>query len=136
MVFALACVAVLVIGLRAPATTIGTTGFFDRGVVLDHQQGVFAAVRALALPLAVLASTAVARPHHLAVHRNGVLRRGVVVPGGFTASATSSAPDPAYLFAIGIRVVGEIYLMSMIVRDLYRGPNFERTSHGKLALPM
>ena len=38
--------------------------------------------------------------------------------GGFTASGTSGATDPVYLWAIAIRVAGEIFLMTMVVRDI------------------
>jgi uncharacterized membrane protein len=38
--------------------------------------------------------------------------------GGFTASGTADATDPVYLWAIPIRVAGEIFLMAMVVRDI------------------
>ena len=135
--FALACVAVLVIGLRSPRRPrLAQLGFLIVASFLIINKVYSPQYVLWLLPLAVLARP---RWRDLIIWQCTEMVYFASVwwyLGGFTASATSSAPDPAYLFAIGIRVVGEIYLMSMIVRDLYRQPNFERTSHGKLALPM
>ena len=40
--------------------------------------------------------------------------------GQYTASATSGQPDQFYQIAIAVRVIGELYLVAMVVRDILR----------------
>jgi hypothetical protein len=40
--------------------------------------------------------------------------------GGYTASATSGGQDVAYAWAIVVRVLAELYLAAVVVRDVLR----------------
>ncbi len=72
------------------------------------------------LPVAVLARP---RWRDLLVWQAGEVLYFVLVwlyLGGFTSSSTGGAPDPAYSWAIVVRVAAELYLAGMVVRDILR----------------
>lgn len=120
LLVALACLGVLVIGLRAPArprpAQLGyllVMAFLIVNKVYSPQYVLWL------LPLAVLA-----RPkwRDLLIWQacELVYVAGVwAYLGGWLAPASGSAPWP-YHVAILVRVVGELYLAGMIVRDLWR----------------
>ncbi len=122
VVFALACVAILVLGLRAPATpTFAQLGYLILAAFLITNKVYSPQYVLWLLPLAVLARP---RWRDLIIWQAGEVFYFAAVwlyLGQFTASATTGAPDPLYLTAIIIRILAEIYLAAMIIRDLRAG---------------
>ncbi len=131
VVFAVACVVVLILGLRSPnQPRIAQLGFLILAAFLIVNKVYSPQYVLWLLPVGVLARP---RWRDQIVWQSCELVYFAAVwlyLGGFTASATTGAPDPAYLAAIGIRIAGEIYLAAMIVRDMYavRRPQALRTA--------
>lgn len=132
--FVLVCVGVLVLGLRAKHVPrvaqlafLVLAGFLLLNKVYSPQYVLWL------LPLAVLARP---RWRDLLVWQAGEIFYFVMVwmyLGGFTAPATSGAEDAAYSWAIVVRVVAELYLVAVVVRDIlkpWRDP--VRLSEGSL----
>ncbi len=119
--FGLACVAVLVLGLKAPTTPrIAQLGLLIVAAFLIVNKVYSPQYVLWLLPLAVLARP---RWRDLMIWQAGELLYFAAVwlhLGQFTASATTDAPDPAYAVAIAVRVVAELYLVAMVVRDVLR----------------
>ncbi len=121
VVFALVCLGVLVLGLTARRTPrpeqlafLVVLGFLVVNKVYSPQYVLWL------LPLAALARP---RWRDLMIWQAGEVVYFVMVwlyLGGFTSSATSGAPDPAYSAAILIRVAAELYLAVVVVRDIVR----------------
>jgi len=121
-VFGAACVAVLIIGLRAPnRPTLAQLGFLIVAAFLIVNKVYSPQYVLWLLPLAVLA-----RPRW----RDQAIWQGCelvyfaavwIYLGGWLAGSSGST-DPAYSAAIAIRTAGEIYLAVMIVRDLWAAP--------------
>lgn len=119
--FVLVCVAVLVLGLRAKHVPrvaqlafLVLVGFLLLNKVYSPQYVLWL------LPLAVLARP---RWRDLLVWQAGETFYFVMVwmyLGGFTAPATSGAQDAAYSWAIVVRVLAELYLAAVVVRDIVR----------------
>ncbi len=119
--FLLVCVGVLVLGLRArhvprvpQLAFLVLVGFLVVNKVYSPQYVLWL------LPLAVLARP---RWRDLLVWQAGELLYFVMVwmyLGGYTAPATSGAHDVAYEWAIVIRVLAELYLAAVVVRDVLR----------------
>jgi uncharacterized membrane protein len=119
VLFSLACVGILVLGLMAKhPPRMAQLGFLIVASFLLVNKVYSPQYVLWLLPLAVLARP---RWRDLLIWQACELFYFASVwlyLGGFTASATSGATDPVYLFAIPIRVVGELYLMFLVVRDV------------------
>ncbi|GAB3261024.1 glycosyltransferase 87 family protein [Alteromonas gracilis] len=119
--FAVACAGVLVLGLKAPATPrIAQLGFLIVAAFLIVNKVYSPQYVLWLLPLAVLARP---RWRDLLIWQAGELFYFAAVwlhLGQFTASATTDAPDPAYAVAIAVRVMAELYLVAVVVRDMLR----------------
>ena len=137
--FAAVCVAVLVLGLRAPAKPrvsqlafLVMTGFLVVNKVYSPQYVLWL------LPLAVLARP---RWRDLLIWQAGEVFYFVMVwlyLGGYTASGTSQAQDPAYPWAIAVRVAAELYLVGVVVRDVLvpdRDPVLSERGSGRTSTP-
>jgi uncharacterized membrane protein len=121
VVMALVCLGVLVLGLAAPhvprvpqLALLILIGFLVVNKVYSPQYVLWL------LPLAVLARP---RWRDLLLWQAGeVFYFGMVwmYLGGFTAPSTSGASDAAYSWAIVVRVVAELYLVVVVVRDVLR----------------
>jgi uncharacterized membrane protein len=120
-VLALVCLGVLVLGLRArhvpripQLALLILIGFLVVNKVYSPQYVLWL------LPVAVLARP---RWRDLLIWQAGEVFYFVMVwmyLGGFTASATSGAQDVAYATAIVVRVLAELYLGGVVVRDIVR----------------
>jgi uncharacterized membrane protein len=119
--FGTACLLVLVLGLRcrrvprvAQLSFLIVMGFLLVNKVYSPQYVLWL------LPLAALA---VPRWRHLLVWQTTELLYFAAVwwhLGGVTASATDGAPDPVYTVAVVVRIVGQLYLGAVVVRDILR----------------
>ena len=119
--FALVCVGVLVLGLRASHVPripqlafLILVGFLLVNKVYSPQYVLWL------LPLAALARP---RWRDLLVWQAGELFYFAMVwmyLGGFTAPATDGSQDVAYSWAIVVRVLAELYLAAVVVRDVLR----------------
>lgn len=119
VVFTAVCAAVLVLGLRtrhvprvAQLAFLVLAGFLLVNKVYSPQYVLWL------LPVAVLA-----RPkwRDLLVWQAGEVSYFAMVwlyLGGYTAPATSGASDQAYSLAIVVRVLAELYLVAVVVRDI------------------
>jgi uncharacterized membrane protein len=117
--FGASCVAILALGLLAPRTPripqlalLIVASFLLVNKVYSPQYVLWL------LPLAVLARP---RWRDVLVWQAGEIVYFVAVwfyLGGFTASAASGEGDHAYWWAIGIRVLAELWLMGVVVRDI------------------
>lgn len=120
-VFALGCLAVLVIGLRAPnRPTVAQLGYLILMVFLIVNKVYSPQYVLWLLPLAVLA-----RPRwrdQIIWQTSELIYFGAVwlYLGGWLAPGSVETSTPAYALAIAIRTAGELYLAAMIVRDLWR----------------
>lgn len=119
VLFSLACVGILVLGLTAKyPPRMAQLGFLIVAAFLLVNKVYSPQYVLWLLPLAVLARP---RWRDLLIWQacEFVYFASVwLYLGGFTASATSGATDPAYLVAIPIRVIGELYLMFLVTRDV------------------
>ena len=119
VLFALACVAVLLLGLRAPRTPrLAQLGLLVVAAFLVVNKVYSPQYVLWLLPLAVLARP---RWRDLLIWQAGELFYFAAVwlyLDQATASATTGAPDPLYLAAIVARVAAEVYLMAVVVRDV------------------
>jgi uncharacterized membrane protein len=115
------CLAVLLLGLLAPSTPrLAQLGFLVvAGFLLVNK--VYSPQYVLwLLPLAVLARP---RWRDLLVWQAGEAFYFAVVwlhLGEFTASAASGEPDRFYWLAIAVRVLAQLYLVVVVVRDVLR----------------
>ncbi len=117
--FLAVCLGVLVLGLRTAyvpripqLALLILVGFLVVNKVYSPQYVLWL------LPVAVLARP---RWRDLLIWQAGEVLYFALVwmyLGGFTASATSGAPDPAYSWAILVRVAAELYLAAVVVRDM------------------
>ena len=126
VVFALVCAAVAALGLLAPRpASLSQLGFLlVAGFLLVNK--VYSPQYVLwLLPLAVLA-----RPRW----RDLLIWQACEIAyffgvwwylGSFTASSATDAPDPAYSVAIVVRVLGELYLVGLVIADVWRGSGLE-----------
>jgi uncharacterized membrane protein len=119
LVFGAACVGVLVLGLLAEhPPRMAQLGFLIVAAFLIVNKVYSPQYVLWLLPLAVLARP---RLRDLLIWQACEIFYFASVwyyLGGFTASGTSGATDPVYLWAIPIRVAGELFLMAMVVRDI------------------
>ncbi|RLV48108.1 DUF2029 domain-containing protein [Nocardioides mangrovicus] len=119
LVFALACLGVLVLGLVAPRTPrLSQLGFLVLVAFLMVNKVYSPQYVLWLLPLAVLARP---RWRDLLLWQVGELFYFGMVwlhLDNALASGTSGGGDPAYTIAILVRVVAELYLTSMIIRDV------------------
>ena len=119
LVFGAACIAVLVLGLLAEhPPRMAQLGFLIVTAFLIVNKVYSPQYVLWLLPLAVLARP---RLRDLLIWQACEIFYFASVwfyLGGFTAAGTSGATDPVYLWAIPIRVAGEIFLMTMVVRDI------------------
>jgi uncharacterized membrane protein len=119
VLFSLACGGVLVLGLTAKyPPRIAQLGFLIVAAFLIVNKVYSPQYVLWLLPLAVLARP---RWRDLLIWQACELVYFASVwlyLGGFTASATTGASDPAYMVAIPIRVLGELYLMFLVTRDI------------------
>jgi uncharacterized membrane protein len=121
VVFVLVCVGVLVLGLRArhvpripQLAFLVLVGFLLVNKVYSPQYVLWL------LPLAVLARP---RWRDLLIWQAGEVFYFVMVwmyLGQFTAPSTSGEQDAAYSWAIAVRVLAELYLAAVVVRDVVR----------------
>ncbi len=119
--FAAVCLGTAVLGLRAPSTPrlaqlslLVVIGFLLVNKVYSPQYVLWI------LPLAVLARP---RWRDLLIWQAGELFYFAAVwlyLGGYTSSAVTDAPDPAYTLAIVVRILAELFLAFMVVRDIVR----------------
>jgi uncharacterized membrane protein len=137
--FGVVCVAVLVLGLRAPVVPrpaqlafLVLVGFLVVNKVYSPQYVLWL------LPLAVLARP---RWRDLLVWQAGEVLYFALVwlyLGGYTASGTAQAVDPAYPWAIVLRVCAELYLAAVVVRDVLvpsRDPVLSERGSGRTSTP-
>jgi uncharacterized membrane protein len=119
--FGAVCVGVLVLGLRVRRTPripqlafLLVAGFLVVNKVYSPQYVLWL------LPLAVLARP---RWRDVLIWQAGEVFYFAAVwlyLGGFTASAASGEPDRFYWLAIGVRVLAELYLVVMVLRDVVK----------------
>jgi uncharacterized membrane protein len=117
--FALVCVGVLALGMLAPRTPrvaqlafLVVAGFLLVNKVYSPQYVLWL------LPLAVLARP---RWRDLLIWQAGEVFYFAAVwlyLGDFTASSVAGAPDKLYWYAIFVRVAAELFLVTMVVRDI------------------
>lgn len=119
--FAMACLLVLLLGLRsrqvprvAQLAFLIVLGFLLVNKVYSPQYVLWL------LPIAALA---VPQWRHLLIWQTTEILYFAVVwwyLAGFTASATDGAPDPVYTVVTILRVLGQLYLGAVVVRDILR----------------
>jgi uncharacterized membrane protein len=137
--FGAVCVLVLLLGLAAPVVPrvsqlafLVLVGFLVVNKVYSPQYVLWL------LPLAVLARP---RWRDLLIWQAGEVFYFAMVwlyLGGFTASGTSHAQDPAYPWAIVLRVAAELYLAAVVVRDVMvpaRDPVLSERGSGRTSTP-
>lgn len=121
VLFALACVAILVLGLRAPERPrVAQIAFLVVAAFLVVNKVYSPQYVLWLLPLAVLARP---RWRDLLIWQACELAYFAAVwiyLGGWLAPASGSNPT-AYQLAIVVRVLGELYLVAMVVRDIRTG---------------
>ena len=117
--FGASCVAIAALGLLAPRTPrIPQLAFLIVAAFLLVNKVYSPQYVLWLLPLAVLARP---RWRDMLIWQAGEIFYFVAVwfyLGGFTASAASGEADHAYWWAIVVRVLAEVWLMGMVVRDI------------------
>ena len=117
--FGASCVAIAALGLLAPRTPrIPQLAFLIVAAFLLVNKVYSPQYVLWLLPLAVLARP---RWRDMLIWQAGEIFYFVAVwfyLGGFTASAASGEGDHAYWWAIAVRVLAELWLMGMVVRDI------------------
>jgi uncharacterized membrane protein len=137
ILFGLACVAILVLGVRAPRRpAVAQLAFLVVGAFLVVNKVYSPQYVLWLLPLAVLA-----RPRWrdlLIWQACEVLYFAAVwiYLGGWLAPSSGS-DAPAYQLAIVVRVAGELYLMALVARDIWQGrePGVALPDRDGVALP-
>ena len=125
VVFAAACVAILVLGLRAPSRPrVAQVAFLVVAAFLVVNKVYSPQYVLWLLPLAVLA-----RPRWrdlLVWQACEVLYFAAVwiYLGGWLAPSSGTNPT-TYQLAIVVRVLGELFLMALVARDVWRGDDLE-----------
>ncbi len=121
VLFALACLGVLVLGLLAPGTPrMAQLAFLVVAAFLLVNKVYSPQYVLWLLPLAVLARP---RWRDLLIWQAGELFYFAAVwlyLGNVTAPAAEGAPDGLYWLAIAVRVAAQLYLMAVVVRDVLR----------------
>jgi uncharacterized membrane protein len=135
--FGASCVAILALGLLAPRTPrIPQLALLIVGAFLLVNKVYSPQYVLWLLPLAVLARP---RWRDMLVWQAGEIVYFVAVwfyLGEFTASSASGQGDHAYWWAIGIRVLAELWLMGVVVRDILAPWNDPVRSDGLTDDPM
>jgi hypothetical protein len=112
--FALACMAILALGLRAgQRPRVAQLGFLIVASFLIINKVYSPQYVLWLLPLA-----AVARPRW----RDLLIWQACELAYFGWLASSSGSDAPAYQVAIVIRVIGEIYLMAVVVRDVWQAP--------------
>lgn len=137
--FSVVCLLVLLLGLRAPVPPraaqlafLVLAGFLLVNKVYSPQYVLWL------LPVAVLARP---RWRDLLIWQSGEVLYFAMVwlyLGSYTASGTAQGQDPAYPWAIVLRVAAELYLVAVVVRDVLvpdRDPVLSGRGPGRTSTP-
>jgi uncharacterized membrane protein len=129
VLFGAACLAILVLGLRAPARPrVAQIGFLVVAAFLVVNKVYSPQYVLWLLPLAVLARP---RWRDLLIWQACELVYFAAVwiyLGGWLAPSSGTNPT-TYQLAIVVRVLGELYLVAMVVRDLWHGDGLDGADH-------
>ncbi len=119
--FGAVCVAVALLGLRAPSYAAGgAAGLPGGGRVPAGQQGLLAAVRALAAPAGRARPAALARPADLAGRRAALPARRVDLPRRLAGGGGRRRCARSTTSRSGSGSRPQLYLVAVVVRDVLR----------------